>query len=158
MSNFPIKVITIHCSATKASVDWGAADIDQVHRARGWHGIGYHHVVRRDGTIEAGRPEEKVGAHVGGHNTHNLGICMVGGLDDNGNPEDNFTAEQYDALKYLVGYLRYKYPTIADVKGHRDWSPDLDGDGVVEEHEWLKSCPCFEVKEWYQATYEDLPA
>jgi hypothetical protein len=27
-------------------------------------------------------------------------------------------------------------------------SPDLDRDGKVEPHEWLKMCPCFDVVEW----------
>ena len=36
-----------------------------------------------------------------------------------------------------------------DVLGHRDTSPDLDGDGIVEPEEWTKMCPCFDAKEEY---------
>ena len=35
------------------------------------------------------------------------------------------------------------------VCGHRDLSPDLNGNGEIEPEEWIKACPCFEVKaEW----------
>lgn len=154
MSNSPIKLLVIHCSATKASLDIGAAEINTWHIARGWHGIGYHYVIRRDGQIEYGRPHEQVGAHTKGHNNGSLGICMVGGLDDNAEAQDNFTAEQYEALTHLVGMLEYVYPGVA-VMGHRDLSPDIDGDGVVGPHEWVKACPCFEVSEWYAEALGD---
>lgn len=153
MSNLPIKRIVIHCTATKASLDIGAAEVGTWHRARGWHSIGYTYVIRRDGQIERGRPEEKIPAHTKGHNKNSIGIALVGGLDDEGKSQDNFTAEQYDALKYLVGYLRYLHPTVQSVVGHRDLSPDVDGDGVVEQHEWVKDCPCFEVSTWYEGVF-----
>jgi N-acetyl-anhydromuramyl-L-alanine amidase AmpD len=72
---------------------------------------------------------------------------MVGGIDNSGNPENNFTAYQFESLAFLVQMLRRAYP-VATVVGHRDLSPDLDGDGIIEEHEWLKDCPCFVVKDW----------
>ena len=40
-----------------------------------------------------------------------------------------------------------KYPK-ATVLGHRDLSPDRDGDGIVEPHEWRKACPCFDARAW----------
>ncbi len=47
--------IIIHCSATRAGQDFTAADIDRWHRQRGFRSIGYHFVIRLDGTIEPGR-------------------------------------------------------------------------------------------------------
>jgi N-acetyl-anhydromuramyl-L-alanine amidase AmpD len=44
-----------------------------------------------------------------------------------------------------VNDLKMQFPK-AVVLGHRDLSPDKDGDGVVEKHEWVKACPCFDVK------------
>jgi hypothetical protein len=38
------------------------------------------------------------------------------------------------------------YP-IVDVLGHRDASPDKNGDGVITKNEWVKSCPCFSVRD-----------
>lgn len=144
--------IVIHCSATRASHDIGAAAINQWHLERGWSGIGYHFVIRRNGELEFGRPVEKVGAHVRGHNAYTIGVCMVGGLNEDGKPENNFTDAQFETALELCDNLVAKYtvnmrkPTVL---GHRDFSEDLDGDGVIEPHEWMKACPCFDVTEWY---------
>jgi N-acetyl-anhydromuramyl-L-alanine amidase AmpD len=71
---------------------------------------------------------------------------MVGGVDADGEAVDNFTSDQFDSLDFIVGVLERAYPD-AEVCGHRDLSPDADGDGVVEKHEWLKDCPSFSVRE-----------
>jgi hypothetical protein len=34
---------------------------------------------------------------------------------------------------------------IQNVLGHRDFSPDLNGDGLITPNEWMKACPCFDV-------------
>jgi N-acetyl-anhydromuramyl-L-alanine amidase AmpD len=122
-------------------------EIDGWHRARGWNGVGYHAVVRRDGTIEFGRHFDEAGAHVKGQNYRSVGVCLVGGVNEDGNAEDNFSTEQMESLMAIVATLERAYPD-AEVLGHRDLSPDLDGDGIVEKHEWIKDCPCFDVREW----------
>jgi N-acetyl-anhydromuramyl-L-alanine amidase AmpD len=141
--------IIVHCAATPPTSDIGAADIDRWHRAKGWWGNGYHYVIRRDGEIEAEsagkrcRPLEKPGAHVGGcgpgWNKRSIGICLVGGIDEEGNAEDNFTTEQFDSLKDLVEYLRRMFPDTK-IMGHRDLIK-LTGASP-------KSCPSFEVSDW----------
>jgi N-acetyl-anhydromuramyl-L-alanine amidase AmpD len=146
-----IDLIVIHCSATRASIDIGAADIREWHMSppRNWKDIGYHYVIRRSGQIEAGRAEEEVGAHAKGNNMHSIGICLVGGLDDAGDVmegHDTFTNEQWGSLKLLVQGLRHKYPGV-DVQGHRDLSPDVNHDGVITPDEWVKACPCFNAAE-----------
>jgi N-acetyl-anhydromuramyl-L-alanine amidase AmpD len=90
------------------------------------------------------RPLERVGAHVRGHNLESIGVCYEGGLDKEGKPADTRTDAQKMALASLVSELLLRFPA-ARVVGHRDLSPDLDGDGTVEPHEWLKQCPCFNV-------------
>ena len=75
-----ISEIIVHCSATSEMRDFGAKDIDLWHKAQGWDCIGYHYVVRIDGTIEEGRPVERIGAHCKGHNAYSIGVCYVGGL------------------------------------------------------------------------------
>lgn len=143
--------IVVHCSATRGSLDIRAADIDRWHRARGWAGIGYHYVITRRGEVEAGRPEEQFGAHVAGFNRTTIGVCLVGGiLEDGKTASANFTEAQMHALGSLILTLHAKYPG-ATILGHRDLSPDKDGDGVVERHEWLKECPCFDVREWLRS-------
>ena len=58
--------------------DTTAAQIDAWHRAQGWNKIGYHYVVRMDGTVEEGRLLSEVGAHVRGLNRQAIGICFTG--------------------------------------------------------------------------------
>lgn len=136
--------IVVHCSATKASMDIGVQEIRQWHLQRGWSDIGYHKVIRRDGTVEDGRPLDVVGAHVEGFNSRSVGVCMVGGLSafkDKG--EDNFTPDQWLALKSLLRHLRQCYPS-AKILGHRDM-PKV-----------IKDCPCFDVREWVTTNLPDL--
>jgi len=141
----PINKIVVHCSATKADRNIGEAEITQWHKEKGWSDIGYHFVIRRNGLRENGRPIEIAGAHVAGHNTGSIGICMVGGVGQDGKAECNFTSRQFQALEILLRELLSQFPK-AEVLGHRDLSPDKDGDGTVEQSEWLKECPTFDAK------------
>ena len=145
--NGPWKYITIHCAASKPGQDLSASDIDRMHKAKGWVGIGYHFVIRLDGTIEFGRALDKTGAHVYGFNKDNVGICYVGGLNDNGDPKDTRTIQQKKAMELLLMTLKSTANgKNSFIRGHRDFSPDKDGDGIIEPFEWLKACPCFDVK------------
>jgi N-acetylmuramoyl-L-alanine amidase len=136
--------LVIHCAATKPSLDIGAKEIRQWHKQKGWIDIGYHFVIRRDGRIETGRPVDVVGAHVEGHNSTSVGICLVGGVSqaDANVPEDNFTGAQYVALAGLLKELIVKYPNCT-IKGHRDFP------GVK------KACPSFDVAAWLAETFPD---
>lgn len=142
-----IDKIIIHCSASKEGVDIGVKEIDVLHKKRGFKEIGYHYVIRINGVIEIGRDISKIGAHTTGYNTGSIGICYVGGLDKNGKIKDTRTYQQKNALYQLVKKLMEIYP-IKEVKGHRDYSPDTNGDGVISKYEWIKGCPCFEVSEF----------
>lgn len=144
----PINLIVVHCSATPANRDIGAAEIRAMHHRQGWSDIGYHHVIRRDGRVEAGRPEAVAGAHVKGHNARSIGVCLVGGVKPDMTAETNFTAAQYDALEALLRQLAARYPS-ARICGHRDLSPDRNGNGRVEPGEWVKACPTFDVAAWW---------
>lgn len=128
--------IVVHCSATTASMDIGVKEIRAWHIEKGWDDIGYHKVIRRDGTIEDGRKIDLIGAHVAGSNHNSIGICLVGGLSAfKSKGENNFTPEQFAALANLLRELIVKYP-LADILGHRDM-PKV-----------IKDCPCFDVKKW----------
>lgn len=148
-----IDSIIIHCSATRAGQDLRAKDIDRMHRQRGFSCIGYNFVVDLDGTVENGRPLTMEGAHCNSkgfsgvsYNRHSIGICYIGGLDASGRPVDTRTDEQKVALRNLVAKLCKEYDII-ELLGHRDTSPDLDGSGEVEPREFIKACPCFEVRD-----------
>lgn len=147
-----IDSIIIHCSATRAGQDVRAREIDRMHRARGFAQIGYNFVIDLDGLVENGRPLSIDGAHCNtkgfsaeSYNKHSIGICYIGGLDASGQAADTRTEAQRTALRELVAKLCREYP-IAELLGHRDTSPDTDGSGEVEPCEFIKSCPCFDVR------------
>lgn len=130
-----IDEIIVHCSATKPKVDIGAKEIKQWHMIdNGWGDIGYHYVIRLDGKIEKGRPEYRQGAHCYGHNKHSIGVCYVGGLDQNGVPADTRTPEQKGALCRLLKELCAKYR--CKIHGHNEYSN--------------KKCPCFNAFDEYK--------
>lgn len=130
-----VKFIAIHCSATPGTRDIGAKEIDRMHRDRGFLSIGYHFIVRRDGTIETGRALTQRGAHVEGYNHCSIGICLIGGVDSKLKPEANFTPAQMDALRALLVDVLARFPQ-ARVQGHRDF-PNV-----------AKACPSFDVRHW----------
>lgn len=145
-----IKYIVLHCSATKEGQKVTVEQIDKWHRARGFRKIGYHFLILLDGEIRKGREITETGAHVAGSNANSIGICYVGGLDANGKPKDTRTEQQKAALYYLLQQLREQFPK-AQILGHRDFSPDLNGNGIIEPWEWMKACPCFDAKAEYKS-------
>lgn len=144
-----VTLIVIHCSATKETQDYTFADCIRDHKARGFTSCGYHRYIRRDGTIYIGRAFSVVGAHVKDYNANSIGICYEGGLDKDGKAKDTRTQKQKNSIvKCIEEAKRYAMINTSKIKrivGHRDLSPDLDGDGVVEPNEWVKQCPCFDV-------------
>jgi len=143
-----INMIVVHCSATKEKRWYDADDIRSWHLNRGFRDIGYHMIVRLDGSLEAGRKITEMGAHAKGYNTNSIGICYIGGLDKEGKAKDTRTPEQKKSLDRLIHSLRIAFGKLK-VVGHRDLSVDLNGDGVISKDEWMKECPCFNAKEEY---------
>lgn len=138
--NIPERII-IHCSATKEGADFGAADIDRWHRARGFKKIGYHYVVRLDGKYEHGRKDLEEGAHCTqqGMNRRSISICYIGGLASDGKtPKDTRTEAQKKTIKTLIATLRGRYGNLP-VCGHRDIA------GVN------KACPCYDAGAEYNS-------
>ena len=135
-----VRWIILHCSATPEGRDVDAATIKGWHvNERGWSDIGYHWVIKLDGTIEKGRNESKAGAHVKGHNSRSIGVCYVGGVDTNMNPKDTRTDAQKEALHCLLIDLLNRYPQ-AEILGHCDLSK--------------KDCPSFDAKTEYAQLIE----
>jgi len=127
--------LVIHSSATPPSMNVTEEMIDEWHRAKGWDSIGYHVFIRRDGTVEFGRPFDVRGAHVLGHNNDSIGICMAGGVSEDGEPEDNFISAQHHSLLRVLDALKMLFP-MARARGHRDFdSADT-------------ACPSFDVEWW----------
>ena len=139
-----MKFLTIHCAATPEGRDVKAAQINAWDKAK-FGQTSYHWVVELDGSKHRGLEDNVRGAHVGGHNTGNIGICYIGGVAKDGKTiKDTRTDAQKKALRELVAEYQAKYPGIK-VIGHRDWSPDRNKDGKITPDEWMKGCPSFDV-------------
>ena len=133
----PIKLIVIHCSATREDREFTEYDLDICHRRRGFNGTGYHFYIRKNGDIKSTRPLERIGAHTRGFNKESIGICYEGGLNERGCPADTRTYAQKCSLLDLLRQLKTDYPT-ALILGHYQLSRSV-----------RKSCPCFDAKEEY---------
>lgn len=81
--------------------------------------IGYHFVIRTDGSIEFGRPLHMAGAHARGYNKDSIGICLIGGVDADDQPKNNFTRKQMKSLQGLIALLMDVYQLdVEDIVGH----------------------------------------
>jgi N-acetylmuramoyl-L-alanine amidase len=146
-----VDLIVIHCSATKENTDYTREELERDHRARGFAKGGYHRYITKDGAVHKLREFFEVGAHVAGHNSRSIGICYEGGLDERGKPKDTRTEAQMEALiKTITEAVSYGNGKVKRIVGHRDLSPDTNGNGIVEPHEWVKLCPCFEAEPEYK--------
>lgn len=135
--------IAVHCSATKPSQNVDEHEIRQWHLQKGWADVGYNIVIPRNGQIQIGRPLDYCGAHVAGYNARALGICLVGGINEQGKAEDNFLPKQKDALLVALRFCRLYAPS-AHIQGHRDF-PNV-----------AKDCPSFDVRAWLRQVAPDL--
>lgn len=139
-----LKRLIIHCSATRAAMDVTGDDIRKWHSARGWSQVGYSDLIKRDGTIENLVPYDE-DPYVQGHeitngaigyNEESRHVCLAGGVDDSGVPQDNFTQEQKQSLyNYICEFLAY-HPNC-EIIGHNEVSN--------------KACPSFNVQDFLAA-------
>lgn len=146
-----IKGIIIHATATRAEWMKGASTSAKIAEVKRWHvedrkwsDIGYHFLIDRDGTVAKGRPIEKVGAHVAGHNTGTVGISLFGG---HGSAEsdafaDNFTPAQDAALRQFIADLQERFGPL-EVTGHNQYA--------------AKACPGFFVPKWLRNGAPAIP-
>lgn len=141
-----IQYIAVHCTASHQSQT--IEGLKQEFKRKGWVNPGYHYVVSPDGKITQLLDEEKVSNGVRGFNSISINVAYIGGIDSNGKPIDNRSAEQKKSLRILLKMLHKKYPN-AIIQGHRDFSPDLNRNGKIEPFEYIKACPCFNAKEEY---------
>lgn len=142
-----IDEIIIHCSATHEGQHFTTEDIRRIHLQRGFSGIGYHYVVYLDGTVHPGRDVDVSGAHCKDHNARSIGVCYIGGLvrdPKSKQAKDTRNDKQKAGLTALLKTLRKLYPK-ARIIGHRDTSPDRNGNGVIDPFERIKDCPCFDA-------------
>jgi N-acetylmuramoyl-L-alanine amidase len=122
-----INKLIVHCSATPEFKDFDVDDIREWHvKGNGWSDCGYHYVIKLDGTLQEGRPVEKIGAHCAGHNRDSIGVCYIGGMDKN--------MKDWKDTRTLD--LKEAHPS-AIVYGHKDFTDK-------------KECPSYNAKEEYK--------
>lgn len=141
-ARYPVREIIVHCSDTRP--DWMAdrpisekrAEIRRWHMEdRGWRDIGYHWVIDRDGKIASGRLETVIGAHVEGHNSGTIGICLIGGHGCSASDQfsEHFTTAQDVTLRGLLQGIGMR-TQISTISGHNQYA--------------AKACPGFHVPTW----------
>ena len=142
-------LLVIHHTGNPTDDDLSAEEIHESHLAQGWAGIGYHFVIRKDGTVEMGRPVDTVGAHAYGYNSRSIGIHVCGNFEV-GEP----TPEQIESCSILVGWLTEKYELEVDenhVVGHRDLMPTAcPGEALYNQLDVIRGKAL-----WYLNHYDD---
>ena len=128
--------IVIHCTQTPPNMDVDVAKVTEWHKDRGFDTIGYHYLIKRDGTLQVGRDEDVTGAHARAVNGTSIGVALVGGGTIDMGWENNFTPRQFETLKSILLRLKDKY-NIEKIIGHYQ----------VEDS---KQCPSFDVPGWLQ--------
>ncbi|MBA4304624.1 MAG: hypothetical protein C0424_10405 [Sphingobacteriaceae bacterium] len=142
-----VNFITIHC--TGGPQNQSLESIRAHWRSLGWRNVGYHRLVAADGTVHELAPYSAITNGVAGHNSNNIHLSYIGGIDSRGHVADTRTSAQRAALERLVYEVHRLYPA-AVIQGHRDFSPDKNRNGIIEPSEWTKACPSFSVKAWLQ--------
>lgn len=140
--------IFVHCTASYQATTTEAS-LRAEFKAKGWKTPGYHYVVSPDGGIVTMLDDAKVANGVKNYNAHSIHVAWIGGIDKQ-HPKgiDNRTASQKTALFDLLTKLKLRYPD-AQIMGHRDISPDLNHNGIIDPWEYIKACPCFNAMEEY---------
>lgn len=168
-------IVIHHTGGT--DIDASAEQIDGWHKNQDWVGIGYHFVIRKNGTIERGRPEWAVGSHAYGENWHTLGIHLSGAMD-----KVQPTDAQIESCAHLVAYLCDEYEIPIDrehIVGHREVNDDTScpgenlfakmdlivskaawyakQDGEAKEKEWKEDMEEIKKEITRYNTIEELP-
>lgn len=144
-----IDYIVIHCSA-------GFGDVASIRRywkeTLGWKSDGYHRFILTTGEIVPLMNIADVSNGVKGYNSNSVHISYQGGVDrKNVNlAVDSRTHEQKESIlecihEVLVELKKHQPIDHIKILGHRDFSPDKNGNGVIESWERIKECPSFDA-------------
>lgn len=141
--------IFVHCTAGSQN-ETPESLLNFFYKVKNWSRPGYHYVISADGTITNIWPESKYSNGVKNMNSTSINIAWIGGVDKQ-HPMgiDNRTDAQKKSLITLLKQLRKKYPK-AIIMGHRDTSPDLNHNGIIDPWERIKECPCFDAMVEYK--------
>lgn len=143
MEKRQIKYLVVHCTASPQTQK--VSDILAYWKnALGWKTPGYHVLVEANGKAHELVPINTPSNGVKGYNTHSIHISYIGGVDKNGKAIDNRTPEQKETILRYLKKWKALYPK-AKIQGHRDFSPDKNGNGRIDPWERIKECPSFDA-------------
>lgn len=152
-----IKYIAIHCSAGFGKL----ASIQAFWKSKGWSSPGYHRLIDVDGTTHNLHPFASTSNGVLGFNEQTINVCYIGGVENIGTEKspiwkakDTRTEAQKAAIKICIKEAQHwleqnKNTNKIIIQGHRDFSPDLNKNGIIESWERIKECPSFDAKKEY---------
>lgn len=141
-----IKYLVLHCTAGPQNQT--TQEIFNYWKTNnGWSTVGYHFDINLNGEIEQLLELDKISNGVKGYNTNSIHMCYKGGIDAKGQPVDNRSVAQKMSQLMIIKSIKELFPNVV-VLGHRDFSRDLNGNGIIESWEWIKSCPAFDVRDW----------
>ena len=126
----------------------GSEEVEKIHIEKGFSTIGYHYVIKRDGTLQRGRPVNRPGAHAleNEHNKYSIGIAFVAGYNCNsGNPDylnyvsaESITGEQWKTLDQFLKAFYVVYPG-GQVWGHNDTDPGNKIDPGIDMVQYVRN-------------------
>ena len=147
-------MIVLHHTGNPVDDDLSAEQIHASHLAKDWAGCGYHYIIRKDGTVELGRPEWAIGSHAYGENYHTIGIHLCGNFEF-----VKPTVAQIESAAYLIGWLCEKYgltPNDETVVGHRDLMPTAcPGYFAYEELPVIRGKAVWYMQHYKNGKYEE---
>lgn len=132
-----VQYIVIHCTGAPQNQSISAI-LNFWKTVNKWKNVGYHKIIEASGKVTELAKPEQITNGVAGKNSISYHICYIGGQGG----KDNRTPEQKDSLLKEIKAARKLFPK-AKIVGHRDLSPDLNGDGIIQPNEWTKLCPSF---------------
>jgi len=122
-----VTTLVVHWTDTFSNKHLTAEDIHKTHIALDMDGIGYHYIIRRDGTLQRGRPVDLIGDHTAAFNNLTLSIAFVGGYTcptNTNSPEtfksrESLTRAQFNTFDQFCNVF-YAYIPGGQLVGHND--------------------------------------
>ncbi len=144
-----IKNIFIHCTAGYSGVE----GMKKFWKSLGWNSPGYHLVVDLNGNVIVVQPFSLFSNGVKGFNTNAINISYIGGVEKanvNKAADTRTEAQKQGLIKAIKLAIEWIESTGGSkknlsIKGHRDVSPDKNGNGIIESWERIKECPSFDA-------------
>lgn len=112
-----VNAVIWHHSATKGQTIRNLAEFHT--EVKKWPGIGYHYAIGWDGIVYKLNDPERLTYHAQGHNSHSIGVVLVGNYEDR-----ELTEAMKEAIVKMSEYLAEEY-NCRKILLHRDTKATL---------------------------------